>query len=221
MAGVMLAALDQSIVGTALPTHRQRAGWARQARLGGDRLPFDGHRLYTALGQDLGPLWPAEHLSGRDPDLPRRFGLVRAESEPAPADRIPSHPGDRRGRADGPRVQYHRRHHPSSRARSLPGLFRRRVRRRQRGRTTAGRLVHRRTRLALDLLYQPAGGHRRPRHHLDGPEAADRPPRAHHRLPGRGADRGQRLVATPLPRLGREGIWLVRDRDRWPCSSPR
>ena len=39
---------------------------------------------------------------------------------------------------------------------------------------------------------------------------ADRPPRAHDRLPGRGADRRRRHLAAALPRLGRQGLRLVR-----------
>ncbi len=79
-------------------------------------------------------------------------------------------PGPRRRRPDRPGPGDHRRHHPAARARQVPGHVRRRVRRLQRRRPAARRVLHRRTRLALDLLAEHPDRPRRPVHHV--PRAA-------------------------------------------------
>ena len=171
MAGMFLAALDQSIVGTALPTHRQRARRPRQAVLGRHRLPADLDRRHPALGQDLRPLRPPAIFQAAIVHLPGRFGAVPASSQNmTELIAFRALQGIGGGGLMSLALRHHRRRHPAARARPLPGLLRRRVRRLQRGRPAARRLVHRRPGLALDLLHQPAGRHRRPGHHVARPK---------------------------------------------------
>jgi hypothetical protein len=76
--GMMLAALDQSIVGTALPRIVSDLGdlnhlaWVVTAYL----LTVD--RGHTAMGQDLRPVRQADHLPGRHHHLLDRLGALRA-----------------------------------------------------------------------------------------------------------------------------------------------
>ena len=58
MAGMFLAALDQSIVGVALPKITSDLGRAGQAVLGRHRVPADLDRRHPAVGQDLRPARP-------------------------------------------------------------------------------------------------------------------------------------------------------------------
>jgi hypothetical protein len=94
MAGMFLGALDQSIVGTALPTITSDLG-------GLDELSWvvTAYLLTaTAVGQDLRPLRSPDHLPGGDPDLPSRVAALRTLPDHDPADRLPSDPGHRRWR---------------------------------------------------------------------------------------------------------------------------
>ena len=202
MTGMMLAALDQSIVGTALPQHRQRSRWTQPPRLGGHRLPADLDRRDAAVGQDFRPLRPADHFPDHDRHLPDRLGAVWPGPEHAAADRLPGDPGHRWRWPDGDRLRDHRRRDPGPRAWPLPGLFRRGVRRFQHCRSAARRLDHRHDQLALDLLHQPPARHLRPRHHLDGAEDAGDQARSQDRLPRRVGDRGRRDILPALPQLG-------------------
>ena len=128
MAGMFLAALDQSIVGTALPRITSDLGgldklsWVVTAYL------LDRHRLHAAVGQDLRPLRPPAALPDRDRDLPGRLAAGRLLAEHRAADRLPRDPGPRRRWPDGAGAGHHRRRHPAARARPLPGLLRRRLR---------------------------------------------------------------------------------------------
>ena len=151
--------------------HRQRAGRPGQAGLGGHGLPADRDRRHAALGQDLRPLWPPPHLPGRHHHLPGRLHALRPQPEPAAIDRLPRPARYRRRRPDGHRLQHHRGHHSPPRTRPLPGLLRRGLRRLQRGGAPARRLVHGGPGLALDLLRQSPGRHRRAGHHLAGADA--------------------------------------------------
>ena len=81
----------------------------------------------------------------------------------ARADRVPRAPGDRRRRPDRDDDRRDRRPRPAARARQVPGLLRRRLRRLDRDRPAARRLLRRPPLLALDLLHQPAGRRRRAR----------------------------------------------------------
>ena len=64
MTGMFLAALDQSIVGTALPRITSRPRRPRQAVVGRHGLPADLDRVDAAVGQDLRPLRPSADLPG-------------------------------------------------------------------------------------------------------------------------------------------------------------
>ena len=162
MLGMLLAALDQTIVATALPDDRRRPrrprttcpGWSpptcwprpRRRRSGASSATctaasgifqaaiviFLVGSALCGLSQNMGQLIAFRALQGLGGG-----GLM-----------VAAH-GD------------HRRPRPAARARPLPGLLRRRVRRRQRRRAAARRLLHRPPELALDLLHQPAARRRR------------------------------------------------------------
>ena len=101
MAGMFLAALDQSIVGTALPRITSDLGgldklsWVVTAYL------LDRHRLHPAVGQDLRPLRPPAAVPDRDRHVPGRLAARRLLAEHRAADRVPRDPGPRRRRPDG------------------------------------------------------------------------------------------------------------------------
>ena len=128
MAGMFLAALDQSIVGTALPRITSELGgldklswvvtaymltatastplWGKISDLYGRRLLFQ-IAIVTFLVGSL--------LAGFSQNIEQLIAL-------------PRDPGPRRRRPDVAGPRHDRRHHPAARARSLPGLLRRGVR---------------------------------------------------------------------------------------------
>ena len=168
------------VPGRARPEHRRRrsapdhlrARRPGQAVLGRDRVPADLDRGHPAVGQDLRPARPPPGLPGRDRGLPDRLGHLRHGAEHRGDDPRPGHPGPRRRRSDVARPGGDRRHHPAARARQVPGLLRRRLRRLLGRRTAARRPVHRPPGLAVDLPDQPADRHRRPGGDLDRAQAA-------------------------------------------------
>ena len=92
-----------------------------------------------------------------------------------PADRVPRGAGPRRRRPDGADDGGSRRHLLAARTRPLPGLLRRGLRRLDRDRAAARRLLRRQPLLALDLLRQRAarrGGAGRDRDRLPRPQRA-------------------------------------------------
>ena len=145
--------------------------------MGGDGVHAHRHRLDAAVGQDLRPLRPAAAVPDRDRHLRRGLPARRLLAEHRAADRVPRGPGPRRRRADVARAGDDRRHHPAARARSLPGLLRRRLRHVVGARPGPRRLVRRRTRLAVDLLHERPDRPRRTGDHLRGAEDAARTPR--------------------------------------------
>ena len=182
MLGMLLAALDQTIVSTALPTIvGDLQGWLAH-RLGHHGVPAGSDRVDAAVGQARRPVRPEDLLPGRDRDLPRRLDPGRAQPLHGRAHRVPRDPGPGRRRPDGRRPGDRRRHRLASRARPLRGPVRRRLRRVEHRRPAARRRVRGRPDLALDLLHQRADRAdraRRGRH----PGAGQAPPRAsHHRL---------------------------------------
>ena len=93
------------------------------------------------------------------------------------------------------------------------GLLRRRLRRHQRGGAAARRVVHRAPVLALDLLHQPAPRHRRPvrrGHRTAHPGQAGA---AQDRLGRHGLPRGRRHLHHPAHHLGRLRVRLGLARD--------
>ena len=85
MAGMLLAALDQSIVGTALPRIVSDLGgldklsWVVTAYL------LTSTAVDAAVGQDLRPLRPPAHLPGRDRHLPGRLAALCGLSQNMPS----------------------------------------------------------------------------------------------------------------------------------------
>ena len=154
---LLLAALDQTIVSTALPTI--------VGDLGGISHLSWVVTAYLLTATVSGPLY------GKLGDLHGRKRVLQAaivifligsvlcglSQSMAQLDRVPRAAGPRRRRADGGHARGRRRHHPAARARQVPGLLRRRVRGRDGGRSAARRFLRRPSLVALDLLRQPAG----------------------------------------------------------------
>ena len=78
MSGLLLAMLDQTIVGTALPTIVRDARRLRPLRVGRHRVPRAGDRLAADLRAALGPPRPARAAADRHGALPARLGAVGA-----------------------------------------------------------------------------------------------------------------------------------------------
>ncbi len=166
MLTLLLAALDQTIVSTALPTIVGDLGglnhlsWVVTSYL----LAIT---VVTPLYGKLGDLY------GRKVVLQGALIIFLIGSAPLRpgagddrADRLPRDPGPRRRRTAGRRAGDDRRRRLAARARPLPGPVRRCIRRRQRRRPADRRLLHEPRELALDLLHQHparAAGAGRPR----------------------------------------------------------
>ena len=159
--GMLLAALDQTIVATALPTVVADLGGAgHQSWVVTSYLLAS--TIVTAVVGKLGDLFGRKaifQVGGRL--LPGRLGAVRHVGVDEHAGGLPRAAGHRRRRAHGDRDGSDRRGHPAARPRPLPGCARRGVRRHHRHRAAAGRVLHRPPDLALGLLDQHPGGHRR------------------------------------------------------------
>ena len=156
MLGMALAALDQTIVATALPTIAgdlhglNHLSWVVTAYL-----------LATCIST---PLWgKLGDLYGRKSLFQLSILIFLAGSmlsgsvpEHDRAHRLPGHPGCRGGRTDGRRPGHHGRRRAGSTAGAVHGVLRRRLRHHQRGRSPARWMVHRAPFLAMDLLHQRA-----------------------------------------------------------------
>ena len=79
MLGMFLAALDQTIVSTALPTIVGDLGGLEHLSLGRHVLPAGLDGVDAAVRQARRHVRPQADVPGRDPDLPRRLAAVRAE----------------------------------------------------------------------------------------------------------------------------------------------
>ena len=122
MLGMLLAALDQTIVATALPTivgdlhGLNHLSWVVTAYLLTSTIS-------TPLWGKLGDLYGRKKLfQAAIVIFLDRLGAGRAVAEPGPADRVPGDAGDRRGRADGRCAGDHRRYCQPAGARPLHGL---------------------------------------------------------------------------------------------------
>ena len=153
---MLLAALDQTIVATALPTIVGDLGGLDHIVLGRHRLPAGRDGLDAAVRQARRPLRPQAPVPGR----PSSSSWSAASCRASPRRWASSSPSGR-SRASAPAGSScwpgdHRRRRQPPRARPLPGLLRRGVRRRQRRRPAARRLLHRPPLVALGLLHQRA-----------------------------------------------------------------
>ncbi len=197
MVGVFLAALDQTVVGTALPTDHHRPRRQRALHVGLHRLPADGHDQRPALRQALRPVRPPARVPVRHQRVHARLLLAGLTPGDVAAGRRARHPGPRRRRDLPARDGDHRRPLLAVRARPLPGPVRRRVRAVEPARPGHRRPDHRHDRLAVRVLRQHPDRPRGPVH--DPALPAGLPPRrrqAEDRLPRRGAVHG-RACADP------------------------
>ena len=192
MVAVFLSALDQTVVGTALPTII--------TDLGGNGLYVWAITAYLLTATISGPLYgKISDLFGRRPVF--LFGISvfilgshpgRPEPGDVAAGRRARHPGPRRRRDLPARDGDHRRPLLAVRARPLPGPVRRRVRAVEPARPGHRRPDHRHDRLAVRVLRQHPDRPRGPVH--DPALPAGLPPRrrqAEDRLPRRGAVHGR------------------------------
>ena len=156
MLAILLAALDQTIVATALPTIVGDLGGLSHLSWVDHRVPAGHHRVDAAVGQARRPVRPQEAVPGVDRDLPDRLGAVRAVAQHDRADRFRALQGLGGGglivlaQAIVGDVVLARG------TRQVPGRVRRGVRRGQRGRPAARRLLRGQPELALGVLHQPA-----------------------------------------------------------------
>ena len=152
--GMLLAALDQTIVATALPTVVADLGGAgHQSWVVTSYLLAS--TIVTAVVGKLGDLFGRKAVFQTvGAVLPRRLGAVRTRRIDDDARRVARAAGHRRRRDHGHGDGRHRRGHPAARTRPLPGRARRGVRRHHRDRPAARRLLHRSPHLALGVLDQ-------------------------------------------------------------------
>ena len=156
MLGMFLAALDQTIVSTALPTIVGDLGglnhlsWVVTSYLLASTVSTP---IYGKLGDMYGrkPVFLAAIVIFLVGSM--LAGLSQSMTR---ADRVPLRAGRRRRRPDGQRAGDHRRHRPAAPARPLHGPDRLRLRRRVGRRPAARRLLRRPDLLALGLLREPA-----------------------------------------------------------------
>ena len=122
---MLLAALDQTIVATALPTIGRELGDVED-------MPWVV-TAYLLASTAVTPLYGKfSDIHGRRitlligiVDLHRRLARLRARADHVPPDRGPARAGPRRRRADLARADDHRRRRGAEGARPLPGLYRR------------------------------------------------------------------------------------------------
>ena len=156
MGGILLAALDSTIVSTALPTivgdlgGAEHMSWVVTAYL-------LTQTIATILGGKFGDLFGRKSIFSRQHRaLHGRLGAGRAVAVDDLADRLAGAAGHRRRRPDRHRDRDDRRHHPAARPRQVPGRDRRRLRRDDGPRAAARRLLHRPPVVAVGLLRQRA-----------------------------------------------------------------
>ena len=125
---LFLFALDQTVVGTALPRIVTDLNGNDLYTWVGHDLPADGDDQRPDLRQAVGPVRPAadHHLRGRP--VPDRLGPVRPQPGDVAVHPVPRPPGPRRRRRLPGRARGRRRPVHAGRARQVPRPLRRRVR---------------------------------------------------------------------------------------------
>ena len=138
MLAVLLAALDGTIVATALPTITAELGGLEPALVGRHRLPAGVDDLDAALRQARRPLRAQARLPGaRSSSSSSGSALCGQSPGHGRAHRLPHAAGPRRRRAHRPGAGDHRRRRLAARPRPLPGRLRRGLRGEQRRRAAA------------------------------------------------------------------------------------
>ena len=135
--GMLLAALDQTIVSTALPTIVGDLGGAGHLTLGRLLVPAGGHDRDGAGRQGRRPVRPQAGLPGLGGHVRAGLGLLRVRAEHELADLLARRAGLRRRRSDGHGDGADRRRDPVARARQVPGRAGRGVRGHHRARPAA------------------------------------------------------------------------------------
>ena len=154
MAGMFMSSLDQSIVGTAMPTivgelnGVEHQGWVVTAYILAIAIVMP---LYGKFGDLWGRRWP---FLDRDRALHARVRRRRLRRHVRPARVLAVHAGPRRRRPDDPVAGDHRGHRARQGARQVHGPDGRTVRHRRGHRPAARWPVHAARRLALVLLDQ-------------------------------------------------------------------
>src|SRR3954451_14163015 len=150
--GMLLAALDQTIVSTALPTIVGDLGgaghlsWVVSAYLMADTIA-------TVLAGKAGdPVRPQAGLPGLGGDVRAGLGRLRLGAEHELARLVARGSGVRRRRSRGHRDGPDRGRDPFARARQVPGRTGCRVRCHHRARPAGGRTVHRSPVVAVGVL---------------------------------------------------------------------
>ena len=131
---MLLAALDQTIVATALPTVVADLGGAGHQSWVVTSYLLASTIVTAIVGQARRPVRPQGGVPGIGPVLPRRLGPVRVGRLDDHARRVARAAGHRRWRDHGDGDGRHRRGHPAARTRALPGRTRRGIRRHHRDR---------------------------------------------------------------------------------------
>ena len=206
MLGMLLAALDQTIVSTALPTivgdlkGGSHIAWVITAYLLATTVSTP---LWGKLGDQYGRkiFFQAAIVIFVD-----RLDPVRHQHVDVRAHRVPRDPGPGQWRPHGRRPGHRRRHRLAPGTGPLRGAVRRGVRRVQRDRPAARRGVRGQPDLALDLLHQRAHRHHRPRGGGQPGARGAQPGASRHRLPRHAGAVGRRDVADPADQPGRHHL---------------
>ena len=213
---MLLAALDSTIVATALPTivgdlgGLERLSWVTSAYLLAQTAVTP---LYGKLGDQLGR---KRILQSAIVLFLVGSGLCGIAGLDDGADPLPRRAGTRRRRADRARAVDRRGHRLPARARPLPGAVRSGLRSRERRGPAAWRCDRRAPLLALDLLRQPADRDHRAVGDLGHPAGCRRSLQTGDRLPRGGPPGGrpQRDRARGESRRNDVGVGLLADRSR-------
>ena len=151
---MFLFALDQTVVGVALPRIVTALHGERALHLVGHDLSADLDGQRPDLRQAVRPLRPPPDRDLRRQPVPDQLGARRPQPEHGDVHPVPRAPGPRRRRDVPDRPRGRRRPVHAGRARQVPRPVRRRVRGVVARRARARRVHHRHVQLELDLLHQ-------------------------------------------------------------------